>query len=142
MRRHYKLQFGAELRPEGVRFRVWAPQAATVSLQLEDPLLSAIPMNREPKGWFSVSTSIARAGTRYRYLIDGQAFPDPASRYQPEGVHGPSEVIDPSAYDWSDLGWRGCRWEEIVLYELHVGTFSEAGDFAGAVHHLDHIAEL
>lgn len=142
MRRHHKLPFGAEPTPDGLRFRVWTPQAVTVSVQLEEPLLSAIPLNREPSGWFSVSTRIARAGMRYRYLIDGQAFPDAASRYQPEGVHGPSEVIDPRAYEWTDTGWRGRRWEEIVIYEVHLGTFSGSGGFAGAVDHLDHIVAL
>jgi maltooligosyltrehalose trehalohydrolase len=142
MRRHLKLPFGAEPTPNGVRFRLWAPRATAVSLQLEPADAIGLPMAHEGEGWFTLSTHLAKPGARYRYLVDGQAFPDPASRYQPDGVHGPSEVIDPRAYDWSDLGWRGRRWEEIVLYELHVGTFSEAGDFAGAVHHLDHVAEL
>jgi maltooligosyltrehalose trehalohydrolase len=142
MRRHRELPFGAELTPNGVRFRLWAPRATAVSLQLDAVDPAGLPMACEGDGWFTLSTAFAEPGARYRYLIDGQAFPDPASRYQPDGVHGPSEVIDPEAYDWSDLGWRGRRWEEIVLYELHVGTFSEIGDFAGAVHHLDHIAEL
>ena len=142
MRRHYDLPFGAELTPQGIRFRLWAPRANTVSVQLEGPVPSAIPMNREPGGWLSVSTRAAGPGTRYRYLVDGQAFPDPASRFQPEGVHGPSEVVDPRAYDWSDFGWRGRPWEEIVIYELHLGTFSRSSDFSGAVEHLDHIAGL
>ena len=99
-------------------------------------------MDREQGGWFSLTTATAGPGARYRYIVDGQAFPDPASRRQPEGVHGPSEIVDPEAYDWSDLGWRSRPWEEIVLYELHLGTFSDTGDFAGAIRHLDHIAEL
>jgi malto-oligosyltrehalose trehalohydrolase len=142
MHRCRELSFGAELTPSGVRFRLWAPRATAVSLQLEPADAIGLPMVYEADGWFALSTALAEPGARYRYLVDGRAFPDPASRYQPEGVHGPSEVIDPRAYNWSDLGWRGRRWEEIVLYELHVGTFSETGDFAGAIHHLDHIAEL
>lgn len=142
MRRHHELPIGAELTPEGGRFRLWAPRANAVSVQLESPVPSAIPMSREPDGWFSISTGIAKHGARYRYIVDGRAFPDPASRYQPEGVHGPSEVIDPGAYDWSDLGWRGRPWEEIVIYELHLGTFSGTGGFTGAVEHLDHIVGL
>jgi malto-oligosyltrehalose trehalohydrolase len=142
MRCCHELPFGAELKPEGVRFRVWAPRHHAVSLQLEAPEAATIPMDREPGGWFSVTTADAGPGSRYRYLVDGKAFPDPASRRQPESVHGPSEVVDPRAYVWSDLGWRGRRWEEIVLYELHVGTFSETGDFAGATRHLDHISAL
>jgi maltooligosyltrehalose trehalohydrolase len=142
MRRHHELPFGAELVREGVRFRLWAPRTSAASLQLEVANSAAIPMVREPGGWFSLTTTTAEPGLRYRYLIDGKAFPDPASRYQPEGVHGPSEVVDPGAYVWSDLGWHGRPWEEIVLYELHIGTFSDTGDFAGAVEHLDHIVEL
>ncbi|HYZ39072.1 MAG TPA: malto-oligosyltrehalose trehalohydrolase, partial [Stellaceae bacterium] len=142
MRRHHELPFGAELTPDGVRFRVWAPRAKAVALQLEGADGGAIPMVREPNGWFSLSNELARPGDRYRFLVNGRAYPDPASRYQPEGVHGPSEVIDPAAYDWGDASWRGRRWEEIVLYELHLGTFSDSGDFSGAMTHLDHIAEL
>ena len=138
MRRHHELPFGAELASQGVRFRLWAPRANVVSLELD----AALPMLREPGGWFSLTTAQAAPGSRYRYLVDGRPFPDPASRYQPEGVHGPSEVVDPVAYDWRDVGWRGRPWEEIVLYELHLGTFSGPGDFIGTVQHLDHIVEL
>jgi malto-oligosyltrehalose trehalohydrolase len=95
----------------------------------------------EGEGWV-LTTATARPGSRYRYVVDGRAFPDPASRRQPEGVHGSSEVVDPEAYEWNDLGWRGRRWEEIVLYELHLGAFSETGDFDGAVQHLDHLCRL
>lgn len=141
MRRHHKLPFGAEPVAGGTRFRVWAPRAASVSLQLEAASPATIPMERETGGWFSLSAG-ARPGARYRYLLDDKAFPDPASRRQPEGVHGPSEIVDPTAYDWGDAGWRGRPWEEIVIYELHLGTFSGTGDFAGAIEHLDHIVEF
>jgi len=142
MRRHHELPFGAESTGDGVRFRLWAPSASAVSLQIEDVASFAIPMVREEHGWFSLTTAAARPGTRYRYVVGGKAVPDPASRHQPAGVHGPSEVVDPAEHVWSDLGWRGRRWEEIVFYELHVGTFSDTGDFAGAIRHLDHIREL
>ena len=97
---------------------------------------------QEPDGWWSVTTDRAAAGSRYRYRVDGGDYPDPASRYQPDGVHGASEVIDPGAYRWSDTGWRGRPWEEMVIYELHLGTFSESGDFAGAISRLDDLVEL
>jgi malto-oligosyltrehalose trehalohydrolase len=142
IRRHHKLPFGAEPVAGGVRFRLWAPNAREVSLRIEGAGPPAIPMVAEPSGWFSLTTPIAGPGTRYRYVVDWNTVPDPASRYQPEGVHGPSQVIDPTEHGWSDLGWRGRSWEEIVLYELHVGTFSETGDFAGAIRHLDYIREL
>ncbi|MBV9861305.1 MAG: malto-oligosyltrehalose trehalohydrolase [Alphaproteobacteria bacterium] len=147
MHRHHKLPCGAEVEPgAGVRFRLWAPRAETVSLsfgdnvQAEQPEL--LPMRREAGGWFSITTGRAGPGTRYRYAVDDALVPDPASRHQPEGVHGSSEVIDPTAYEWRDLDWKGRRWEEIVLYELHVGTFSETGDFAGVARHLDHLVDL
>jgi malto-oligosyltrehalose trehalohydrolase len=142
MRRHYSLPFGAEPTSDRVRFRLWAPRADAVSVQLEGPTSITQAMSGESDGWFSLMTAEAGPGSLYRYLVNGQAFPDPASRHQPEGVHGPSEVIDPLAYNWNDFDWRGRRWEEIVIYELHLGTFSDSGDFAGAVQHLDHIVEL
>jgi maltooligosyltrehalose trehalohydrolase len=141
MRRHYELPFGAEPIAQGTRFRVWAPRAASISLQLESASPTIIPMQREPGGWFS-ATARAGPGARYRYLLDGKAFPDPASRRQPEGVHGPSEIVDPSTYEWHDSNWCGRPWEETVIYELHLGTFSETGGFTGAIEHLDHIVNL
>src|SRR5437660_12504583 len=121
MRRHHELPFGAEPTGDGVRFRLWAPRAKGAAVRLEG-LASVIPMNPEPDGLFSVTTSEAGPGSRYRYIVDGAAYPDPASRYQPDGVHGASEVVDPGAYAWTASGWRGRSWEEIVLYELHLGT--------------------
>jgi len=139
MRRHHVLPFGAELVPGGTRFRLWAPRANSVVLQLADALL---PMDPESEGWFALTTGSAGPGTRYRYVVDGKAYPDPASRRQPEGVHGASEVVDPRMYAWTASAWPGRAWEEMVIYELHLGTFSEAGDFAGAIGHLDHVREL
>ncbi len=139
MRRHHELPFGAELVCDMVRFRLWAPRARSVALQLADALLS---MHAESEGWFALTTDRAGPGARYRYVVDGKAYPDPASRCQPEGVHGASEVVDPGAYVWTASGWHGRSWEEIVLYELHLGTFSETGDFAGAIRRLDHVREL
>ena len=142
MRHRHELPFGAEAIPGGVRFRLWAPRAEAVSLRLEGSRPRTVPMLCEGEGWWVLTTATARPGSRYRYVVDGRAFPDPASRRQPEGVHGSSEVVDPEAYEWNDLGWRGRRWEEIVLYELHLGAFSETGDFDGAVRHLDHLCRL
>jgi malto-oligosyltrehalose trehalohydrolase len=142
MHRRHELRFGAEPAEGGVRFRLWAPRARSVSLQLGAAGRATAPMARDAEGWWELTTLLAQPGSRYRYVVDGSAFPDPASRYQPEGVHGPSEVVDPVAYDWSDVGWRGRPWEEIVVYELHLGTFSEAGDFDGAARHLDHLCRL
>jgi malto-oligosyltrehalose trehalohydrolase len=141
-RRHHVLPFGAEPVAEGVRFRLWAPRAAAAALCLEGGAARELPMAREDGGWFSLTTAEAKPGTRYRYLVEGLKVPDPAARWQPGDVHGASEVIDPASYEWHDAGWRGRPWEEIVLYELHTGTFSETGDFAGLQRHLDYLVEL
>lgn len=145
MKRRHAMPFGAEILDSGgVRFRLWAPAARTVALCLEGPgRRSKVAMTAAPGGWFAVETSKAGAGTRYRYLIDGETrVPDPASRFQPDDVHGASEVIDPEAFDWTDGAWSGRPWEEAVLYELHVGTFTREGTFAGAVGRLDDLVEL
>jgi malto-oligosyltrehalose trehalohydrolase len=140
MKRHHELPFGAELVAGGVRFRLWAPGASAVALRLEGK--SDLPLAAEGEGWFGLTTDAAAAGSRYRFVVAGQPVPDPASRYQPEDVAGPSEVVDPGAYEWRDSAWRGRRWDEIVLYELHTGSFSESGDFAGVGRHLDHLVRL
>ena len=139
------MPFGAECLEDGrVRFRLWAPAAGRIGLCLETTGSETIlPMAREADGWFELVTDRAAPGTRYRYLIDGgQRVPDPASRFQPQDVHGPSEVVDPAAWNWSDAEWRGRPWEEAVIYELHVGTFTPAGTFAGVKQRLDDLVEL
>ncbi len=134
------MPLGAEALENGeTRFTLWAPAAETVDLILED---GARTMRREEHGTFTLTTE-AGAGTRYRFLIDGvQEVPDPASRYQPEDVHGPSRVVDPGSFVWEDGHWKGRPWEEVVLYELHVGSFTPEGTFAGVKGRLDHLAEL
>ena len=105
-------------------------------------------MARLDGGWFELVSDQARAGTQYQFVVDDQtaeghpAVPDPASRFQPQGVHGPSEVVDAAAYEWRDGDWRGRPWNEAVIYELHVGTFSSAGTYAEAEKKLDYLAEL
>ena len=103
----------------------------------------AMPDARPADGWFELTTAAAGAGSRYRFqLDDGLAVPDPASRSQPDDVHGPSVVVDPAAYDWRHADWRGRPWHETVLYELHVGTFTRGGHLRGVRRKLDHLAEL
>ena len=134
---------GAEILEDGsVRFRVWAPAQSTVSVEL-DNLPSPIPMQRLEEGWHELITRNATVGSLYRYrLMEGIAVPDPASRFQPHDVHGPSEVIDPKAYRWRDADWRGRPWEEAVVYELHVGVFTPDGTFRAAIERLDHLVKL
>ena len=143
VRRARSMPFGAEVRDDGVtRFRLWAPGARSVALWLEDRA-EALPIPRDAEGWAVLVTADARPGTRYRFQIDGQLLvPDPASRFQPEGVHGPSEVVDPRAHSWFDADWPGIPPERLVFYELHVGTFTPAGTFAAATERLDHLAGL
>jgi malto-oligosyltrehalose trehalohydrolase len=125
------------------RFRLWAPGARSVVLLIgtgADP--GAVPMHALSDGWFE-RTVRAGPGTRYRFRVDGGvAVPDPASRFNPDDVHGASEVIDPNAFDWQDGDWPGRPWEEAVVYELHVGTFSPQGTFAGVERRLDYLADL
>jgi maltooligosyltrehalose trehalohydrolase len=134
------MPFGAEVLEKGeTRFALWAPAAETVELILED---GALPMHREEEGTFVLTTE-AGPGARYLYRIDGgQEVPDPASRYQPDDVHGASQVVDPGTFVWEDEHWKGRPWEETILYELHVGSFSPEGTFAGVEENLDHLVDL
>jgi malto-oligosyltrehalose trehalohydrolase len=94
-------------------------------------------------GWHELHESAAQVGWRYHFVLpDGQRVPDPASRFQPEDVHGPSEIVDPQAYRWNDAAWRGLAWHCAVIYELHVGTFTPEGTFSAAIARLDHLAAL
>ena len=138
----HKMPFGAECHDDGTtRFRLWAPNASCVGLVLSD-LPFTFAMARVDKGWFELVTE-ARPGTQYRFEIDSrQRVPDPASRFQPSGVHGSSEVIDPLVFEWQNWQWKGRAWEEAVIYELHVGAFSPEGTFAGAEKKLDYLADL
>ena len=139
------MPFGAEVLDGGaVRFRLWAPAAERVNLEiLEGERGAHSPMTRGAEGWHEVVARGAGPGTRYRFDVGrGRLVPDPASRYQPQDVNGPSEVIDPEAYEWQDGAWRGRPWEEAVVYEIHVGTFTPQGTFRAAIERLAELAEL
>src|SRR5882757_5071916 len=140
------MPFGAEITDDGrVRFRLWAPGARRVDLSLQDGQGGALilPMSSLADGYYEIITDEAKAGSRYRYRINGEnEVPDPASRLNPEDVHGPSQVVDPTEFEWTDDAWRSRAWHEAVIYELHVGTFSPEGTFAGAEARLDHLAQL
>ena len=145
MKRSHDMPFGAQYRAgEGVTFRLWGPRAKQVMLHLSDSGSEvALDMKAIGEGWFELATDRARPGSRYQYQIDGGLkVPDPASRFQPADVHGPSEVIDPAEFDWHDTDWRGRPWNEAVVYELHVGAFSPEGTFAGVEKRLDYLADL
>jgi len=133
------MPFGAQVLPEGgVRFRLWAPAARQVALVLPS---KEVAMKGGDQGWFELVHPDAGPGTLYRYRIDGrQLVPDPASRFQPQDVDGPSEVIDPGRFKWKE-GWRGRPWNEAVIYELHVGTFTPEGTYTGVAKKLNGLKE-
>jgi maltooligosyltrehalose trehalohydrolase len=143
MKRRHEMGFGAMVLDDGaVRFRLWAPAARQVGLCL-DGASRPLPLAAGPGGWFELTTREAAHGTRYRYRIDDElSVPDPASRHNPQDADGPSAVVDPFAFDWDDEDWLGRRWEEAVIYELHVGTFSREGTFAAIETKLDHLCSL
>ena len=140
-RRVLPRSWGAEyIRSGEVRFRVWAPGQQELSLLLDD---SEAPMGRDAEGWFELLAEGVAPGTAYRFRLgNGLAVPDPASRLQLGDVHGPSVVVDPTAYRWRNTGWIGRPWEEAVIYELHLGTFTEDGTFAAARECLRGLADL
>ena len=136
----HNFAFGPQLNENAVLFRLWAPLAERVLIRIEQR--GEWTMRRRQDGWHVVEVKDARIGDRYKFVLgDGFAVPDPASRFQPEDVHGPSELIDP-LFEWQTQGWKGRRWEEIVIYELHVGAFTEAGTFLAAIEKLDHLQRL
>jgi malto-oligosyltrehalose trehalohydrolase len=138
----HHMPFGAEVRPDGaVRFRLWAPSHKRVLIELDGSAPSSMEAGSD--GWHELVTSAAQAGTRYRFVLpDGMHVPDPASRRQTKDVHSASVVVDPAAYDWRDEAWGGRPWEEAVIYELHIGTFTPEGTFRAAIEKLGHLVDL
>jgi maltooligosyltrehalose trehalohydrolase len=138
------MPFGTRITPDGVLFRLWAPGCERVNLCIEErPDEPLLPMAACGDGWFERSVSDVGPGMHYRFEVDdGLRVPDPVSRYNPDDVHGASEVVDPAGFQWHDTEWRGRLWEEAVVYELHVGTFSPEGTFFGVMQRLDYLVEL
>jgi malto-oligosyltrehalose trehalohydrolase len=142
LRRHHEMPFGAEIVNDGVRFRLWAPEHDRISLNIigGGRLRS---MRAVGEGWHELVTAAAQPGSLYQFVLpDGLHVPDPASRFQPMDVHGPSEVIDPEEYQWGDADWRGRPWAECVIYELHLGAFTPEGTFREAIGRLDYLRDL
>jgi maltooligosyltrehalose trehalohydrolase len=131
-------QFGPRLTEGGILFRLWAPAAKRVDLLLDN----THAMTRGDDGWYSIEVPGVAAGTRYKFRIDDEIdVPDPASAFQPEDVFGPSEVIDHAAYPWRATGWRGRPWQEAVIIEAHVGTFTQDGSYRAMIDNLDHLVQ-
>uniref|UniRef100_C6E8R0 Malto-oligosyltrehalose trehalohydrolase n=1 Tax=Geobacter sp. (strain M21) TaxID=443144 RepID=C6E8R0_GEOSM len=141
----WKFDLGATVLKEGgTRFRVWAPKSQTVNLLiLSGKAAGAVPMQQEEMGYYSATVAGVADGDRYLYQLDnGKTFPDPVSRYQPDGVHEPSQVVDPDLFEWGDDGWTGIPLEQYRIYEIHVGTFTKEGTFEAAIPFLDYLVEL
>ena len=136
-----KRAVGAELVDGGVDFRVWAPDRKTVSVVIDN---RGFALDRETDGHFRGVVASAGAGTRYRFRLDDDdtLYPDPASRFQPDGPHGDSEVIDPATYRWRDGDWRGVSARGLVIYEMHIGTFTIEGTWRAAIEQLGALREI
>lgn len=145
MRRVYRMSFGAQLDASGTgHFRLWAPSAHSVALKVLGPEgLREEPMRSSGDGWYEARVADVAAGDRYLYRIDDAIeVPDPASRFNPEGVHAASMLVDPLDYEWQDDDWQGHPWQELVIYELHVGTITQAGTYAALEACLPELARM
>jgi len=138
-----RLPIGCEPTADGALFRVWAPKRRRVEVVFDEKP-ERVELAAERGGYFAGLVPWARAGMRYRFALEGGAkrFPDPASRFQPEGPHGPSEIVDPDAFQWSDAAWKGVDLAGQVLYEMHVGTFTREGTWTAAAAQLGELAPL
>ena len=152
MQQQRRLPVGAEVQPGGgTHFRVWAPRRRRVAVVLEGGAgpgtgreRELVELSLEQGGYFSALVPAARAGSLYRFHLDddANAYPDPASRFQPQGPHGPSQVIDPSPFAWTDRAWPGVPATGQVIYEMHVGTFTRAGTWEAAGRELPELAAV
>lgn len=135
---------GASVVPAGgVFFRVWAPKAEAVSVKIISNRERESGLEKNGRGYFVGHIAGVSAGDRYVYVIDHKdQYPDPASRFQPDGVHGPSQVIDPADFRWNDDGWRGRALEDLIIYELHTGTFTAQGTFEAIISRLEYLVDL
>lgn len=136
-----RLPVGAEVVEGGVHFRVWAPASKTAKVVFENNP-APVPLQPEGDGYFSGLVENISAGALYWFQIDSGRFPDPVSRFQPDGPEGPSQVIDPSAFEWSDSAWKGVGRDGQAIYEFHLGTFTPEGTWKAAEQHLEALREL
>src|SRR4030095_1165621 len=145
------MHIGAGVLPQGgTSFRVWAPRRRTVEVVIEGWAERArddrasLELTPEGAGYFSGVIPQAGVGDLYRFRLDGEdrLYADPASRFQPEGPHGPSQIVDPSRFEWTDHEWRGRELRGQVIYEMHIGTFTREGVWAAATRELDELARL
>jgi maltooligosyltrehalose trehalohydrolase len=144
VRKTYRLELGASPLGDGrCRFLVYAPKTKGVEVRLLSPREATVALERTTRGYHIGVAEEAPVGALYRYRLDGKMeHPDPASRYQPRGVHGPSQVVDRNAFRWEDAEWTGLSLENYILYEIHVGTFTPEGTFEAVIPRLDALREL
>ena len=141
----WKLNIGASIADKGrIHFRVWAPRAKKLTVEvISGKNTKKIPLKKNENGYFDKFTEKVLKGDRYLYILDDTShYPDPASRFQPEGVHGFSQIINPDDFEWEDNDWKGIALKDFIIYELHVGTFSKEGRFESIISHLDYLKEL
>src|ERR1700730_2736350 len=139
---HRLVSQGAELHGGGVSFRTWTTGKKNVSIVVfgeDESVVRELPMEREATGYYSAIDSLSSPGTLYKYRLDGVLVPDLASRFQPLGVHGPSQVIDGHSFLWTDSGWKAPALHELIIYELHVGTFTQEGTFTAIADRFEHL---
>lgn len=132
-------KIGVNINNAKASVQVWAPLAREVEICCKGEKIS---LEKKDIGYWETETKLLKTGDRYQVLVDGKQHPDPASLYQPEGVHGPSEIVDLHAYQWTDKEWNNIPLGDYIIYELHTGTFSEQGDFKGIETRLDHLLDL
>src|SRR5688500_15304485 len=142
--RQRRLSAGVEIQPDGtVHARVWAPSRKSVDLVLDSNRARSWRLKAEADGYFAADLAGVKAGDRYWLRLDGLTLrPDPVSRYQPDGPHGPSMIVTPQTFGWTDSAWQGVTADAQVIYELHVGTFTPEGTWAAATAQLDALADL
>ncbi len=142
------VQPATDTSPAKTRFTLWAPDAKSITVELVDSNVEGresirVAMKAGPSGYHTAEIDHVSAGARYFYRVDGgPPRPDPASRYQPEGVHGPSEVVDAFSYRWNDESWSGHDRDDLIIYELHIGTFTAEGTFLAAIDRIEELVDL
>ncbi len=120
-------------------FSVWAPKARTVAVRIES---TSYPLQESERGWWKGRVEDATSGTKYSFEVDGNPIPDPRSSFQPQGIHGPSQVVDHAEFKWTDAHWQARPLASAIIYELHIGTFTPEGKFLSAIDRLSHLVNL
>lgn len=138
------MMVGARYQDSGAcEFVVWAPLATTVDLEIVAPQHRTIPMNVQERGYWHTAIDGLSPDTQYRFLLNKEkSRPDPASRFQPEGVHGPSQVINHQSFQWEDESWKGMELPQMIMYEIHIGAFTPEGTFDAIIPRLNELREL